>query len=82
MQAERDAIQVEKEEEVGNLQLKIQSMEKSYEMILQDVFDALAVKMDAARQKWDVDSHRIDRGTLDILSEFGRELKPTSSTFK
>ncbi len=57
-------------------------MEKSYEMILQDVFDALAVKMDTARQKWDMESHRIEKEALEILSEFGRELKPTSSTFK
>jgi len=82
VQAERDNIQTQRESEVESLQLKIESMEKSYEMIFQDVFDALAVKMDAARQKWDTESHKIEKGALDILSEFGRELKPTSSTFK
>ena len=82
VEEERDLIQAKREEEVDNLEVKLKSMEKSYETILQDVFDSLAVKMDAARQKWDMESHLMEKEALDILSEFGKGLRPTTpSTF-
>ena len=72
---DRDRIKEEREHEVDSLHTKLQLMEKSFETILQDSFDSLAVKMEGARQKWDAESKAVERGTLQVLSEFGKDLK-------
>lgn len=72
---ERDNIKEQRDQEVTSLHGKLQDMEKSFESILQDAFDALAVKMDTARQKWDGDSQMIESGAIQILSEFGKDLR-------
>lgn len=75
MTEERDHIREERDREVESLHNKLQVMEKSFESILQDAFDALAVKIESARQKWDGDSKSVERSTIQILSEFGKDLK-------
>lgn len=72
---ERDRIKEEREREVESLHQKLQVMEKSFETILQDAFDALAVRIESARQKWDGDSKSVERSTIQILSEFGKDLR-------
>ena len=74
MTKERDHIQEEKEREVDSLKNKLQVMEKQFESILQDAFDSLAVKIESARQKWDVDSESVEKASIQILSEFGKDL--------
>ena len=82
MKKERDQIQARHEEEVDNLKVKLKSMENSYKGILQDAFDTLAVKMDMAREKWDNESDLMEKEALNILEEFGKQLKPAGpSTF-
>lgn len=71
---ERDRIKEERDREVDALHNKLQIMEKSFETILQDAFDALAVKMESARQKWDSESRSVERNSIQILSEFGKDL--------
>lgn len=72
---ERDRIKEERDQEVDSLHNKLQIMEKSFETILQDSFDSLAVKMEGARQKWDSESTEVEKSNLQILSEFGKDLK-------
>ena len=75
MTKDRDRIKDEREQEVGSLHGKLQVMEKSFEAILQDSFDSLAVKMEGARQKWDSESRVVEKGVMQVLSEFGKDLK-------
>ena len=72
--AERDRIKEERDQEVDSLHNKLQIMEKSFETILQDSFDSLAVKMEGARQKWDSESTEVEKSNLQILSEFGKKI--------
>lgn len=69
---ERDRILKEKEEQQLVLTGKIQSMERSYEAILQDAMDALAGKIEAARSKWDMESREMEGKAMQVLLEFGR----------
>ena len=77
MTKERDHIKAERDHEVETLHNKLQVMEKSFETILQDSFDSLAVKMEGSRQKWESESRTIERGSMQVLSEFGKDLKAT-----
>lgn len=69
---ERDRIMREKEEQHVALVGKIQSMERSYEAILQDAMDALAAKIESARSKWDDESRAMEGKAMQVLLEFGR----------
>ena len=69
---ERDRILKEKEEQEIVLTGKLQSMERSYEAILQDAMDALAGKIEAARSKWDTESQQMEGKAMQVLLEFGR----------
>ena len=62
-----------------SLQTKLLALEKSYEAILQDAFDALALKMETARQKWHNESDIIEKSTFYILSDYRKDLKPDKS---
>lgn len=75
MTKERDRIKDDRDHEVDSLHSKLQLMEKSFETILQDSFDSLAVKMEVSRQKWDTESRAVEKGTMQVLSEFGKDLK-------
>jgi hypothetical protein len=77
---ERDRIKEERDQEVDSLHNKLQIMEKSFEAILQDSFDSLAVKMEGARQKWDSESRVVEKGIMQVLSEFGKDLKAPEKT--
>ena len=72
MTEERDRILREKEEQEVVLTGKLQSMERSYEAILQDAMDALAGKIEAARSKWDAESRQMEGRAMQVLLEFGR----------
>ena len=69
---ERDRIMKEKEEQHVALMGKIQTMERSYEAILQDAMDALAAKIELARSKWDEESKAMEGKAMQVLLEFGR----------
>ena len=69
---ERDRVMKEKEEQHMALMGKIQSMERSYEAILQDAMDALAAKIESARSKWDDESREMEGKAMQVLLEFGR----------
>ena len=69
---ERDRILKEKEEQHTTLTGKLQSMERSYEAILQDAMDALAAKIESARTKWDEESRVMEGRAMQVLLEFGR----------
>ena len=69
---ERDRIKKEKEEREMALIGKLQSMERSYESILQDAMDALASKIETARCKWDSESREMEGRAMQVLLEFGR----------
>ena len=75
MTAEKERIEREKDEQQMVLAGKIQSMERSYEAILQDSLDALAGKIESARTKWDAESREMEGRALQVLLEFGREIK-------
>ena len=75
MTEERDQMRAEWDREAAFLHNKLEVMEKSYEAILQDAFDALAIKVESARQKWDGESKSVERASIQILSEFGKDLK-------
>ncbi len=57
------------------LHTKLQMMEKSYEVIIQEAFDSLATKTEAARQKWDAESRAMEKGAVRVLSEFRKDIK-------
>ena len=71
---ERDHFKAERDRKAAFLHNKLEVMEKSYEGILQDAFDALAKKFQSARQKWDGESKSVERASTQILSEFGKDL--------
>lgn len=71
---EKDRIQREKEEQYVVLTGKLQSMERSYEAILQDALDALAGKIESARSKWDTESRQMEGRAMQVLLEFGKEM--------
>lgn len=75
MKEEKERLEREKEEQHMTLSGKIQSMERSYEAILQDAMDALAGKIEAARSKWDSESREMEGKAMQVLLEFGREIK-------
>lgn len=71
---ERDQIRREREEQVAALNSQLHVMERSYETILQDVFEALAGRLEAARCKWEAESRQVEQSTQQVLLEFGRGL--------
>ena len=71
---EKERIQREKEEQYVVLTGKLQSMERSYEAILQDALDALAGKIESARSKWDTESRQMEGRAMQVLLEFGKEM--------
>ena len=73
--AEKERLEREKEEQHMILTGKIQSMERSYEAILQDTMDTLAGKIESARSKWDSESREMEGRAMQVLLEFGREIK-------
>ena len=75
MKEEKERLEKEKEEQHMILTGKIQSMERSYEAILQDAMDALAGKIEAARSKWDSESREMEGKAMQVLLEFGRDIK-------
>lgn len=72
---EKERLEREKEEQHMILTGKLQSMERSYEAILQDAMDALAGKIEAARSKWDSESREMEGKAMQVLLEFGRDIK-------
>ena len=73
--AEKERMEREKEQQQMVLTGKIQSMERSYEAILQDALDALAGKIESARSKWDMESREMEGRAMQVLLEFGREIR-------
>lgn len=60
-----------KNEIIQNLRLKIDRMESSYENILNEAFDAMAAKVEQARDKWQLESYMVQRRNKDALLDFG-----------
>ena len=72
---EKERLEREKEEQHMILTGKTQSMERSYDASLQDAMDALAGKIEAARSKWDSESREMEGKAMQVLLEFGRDIK-------
>eukprot|EP01147_Barroeca_monosierra_P008821 gene8821-7780_t len=61
----------EKNDTITQLTQRIQSMESAYESVLNDALDAMASKVEAARDKWELESHVVQQRNKDALMEFG-----------
>ncbi|CAH3119269.1 dynein regulatory complex protein 12-like [Pocillopora verrucosa] len=68
---ERDDIRREKDEIIAELQFKIDHMESAYESVLHDAFDRMAVKVEDARARWEMESSEIQEKNKQLLLEFG-----------
>ncbi|KAL3887134.1 hypothetical protein ACJMK2_027087 [Sinanodonta woodiana] len=68
---EKERMTKEKDEEIGNLQMKINSMEKDYERVIDETLDSLCSKIDTAREKWGEMSTLIQAKNKQVLIEFG-----------
>ena len=61
----------EKNDMIAQLTQRIQSMETSYESVLNEALDAMASKVEAARDKWEVESYVVQQRNKEMLMEFG-----------
>eukprot|EP00055_Hartaetosiga_balthica_P000375 m.136364 g.136364 ORF g.136364 m.136364 type:complete len:202 (-) comp10638_c0_seq1:225-830(-) len=61
----------EKEDMIAQLTQRIQSMESAYESVLNEALDAMASKVETARDKWEVESYVVQQRNKDVLMEFG-----------
>lgn len=68
---EKDQIIVEKDGEIKNLKLKIDSMEMQYESVLNDALDKLIEKINHSKLRWDDKSTMIQSRNKQTLLEFG-----------
>lgn len=68
---ERDDIRREKDEIIAELQFKIDHMESAYESVLHDAFDRMAIKVEDARARWEMESSEIQEKNKQLLLEFG-----------
>lgn len=69
--ADRDRILKEKNAEIEDLRLKINSLELSYEGIIGDTLDSLIEKVKVAQKKWSDDTELIAHRNAQTLLEFG-----------
>lgn len=61
----------ERENEIMDLKLKIDSMEQAYENILREALDSLMNKLDIAKDNWEQQSAKIQAKNKQTLLEFG-----------
>merc|ERR1712013_221942 len=69
--AEKAEIIREKDEEIGELQYKINHMETAFENILHDAFDLLADRVASQKDAWEKEAMNIQSKNKKILMEFG-----------
>eukprot|EP00794_Sanderia_malayensis_P010815 gene10815-11970_t len=68
---EKKQITEEKDLIIENLQFKIDNMESAYENILHDALDVMGDKIEAAKERWKVESTSIQENNRRLLLEFG-----------
>ncbi|XP_011409667.1 PREDICTED: uncharacterized protein LOC105316459 [Amphimedon queenslandica] len=68
---QRDKLKEEKEVEVAALNNQLSFLKKSYETIIQDAMDSLAVQMEDSRGQWDIESQTLDSEIQNVLVKFG-----------
>eukprot|EP00037_Helgoeca_nana_P012992 m.119178 g.119178 ORF g.119178 m.119178 type:complete len:201 (-) comp21777_c0_seq1:93-695(-) len=60
-----------KNEDIALLNIKIQSMQGAYEGILSNALDSMAERIEAARDKWEIESFMVQQRNKDSLLDFG-----------
>eukprot|EP00035_Acanthoeca_spectabilis_P038998 m.58132 g.58132 ORF g.58132 m.58132 type:complete len:201 (+) comp9392_c0_seq2:164-766(+) len=60
-----------KNDEIRLLKLKIESMQGAYEGILINALDSMAERIEAARDKWEIESFMVQQRNKDALLDFG-----------
>ncbi|KAH3691029.1 coiled-coil domain-containing protein 153-like [Dreissena polymorpha] len=68
---EKERITKEKDQEIDTLNIKIDSMEKDYERILDETLDSLISKIDIAKDKWKDEATLVQVNNKHLLMEFG-----------
>lgn len=61
----------EKDDTIASLTQRIQSMEGMYESVLNDALDAMASKVEGARDRWATESLLVQHRNKEALMEFG-----------
>ncbi|XP_005107500.1 coiled-coil domain-containing protein 153 [Aplysia californica] len=68
---DRKKMMEERENEIVDLKLKIDSMEQAYENVLREALDTLMQKLDVAKGQWEEQSAMIQTKNKQTLLEFG-----------
>eukprot|EP00051_Salpingoeca_urceolata_P020790 m.317086 g.317086 ORF g.317086 m.317086 type:complete len:204 (-) comp19683_c0_seq10:1594-2205(-) len=69
--AETERTLIEKNDLIAQLTQRVESMESTYEQVLNDALDMMAGKVEEARDKWEIESFVVQQRNKERLMEFG-----------